>query len=112
MTDRDPVRLNDLDWELLKQMADGERYTQKYLADDVERFEDQSYDWIRQRIVHLHDHGLVERVGTSKMYMISDRGRAALELEDEYSDDLTPREFGDRVRQLAQDLDSETDADS
>lgn len=112
MTDREPVRLNDLDWELLKQMSDGSRYTQKYLADDVPRFEDASYDWIRQRIVHLHDHGLVQRVGTSKMYEISDRGRAALELESDYSDELTPREFGDRVRELAQELDSADASDS
>lgn len=112
MTDREPVRLNDLDWELLKHMSDGQRYTQKYLADDVGRFDDESYDWIRQRAVHLHDHGLIQRVGSSKMYQISDLGRAALELEGEYSDELTPREFGDRVRNLAQELESADNSDS
>lgn len=102
MGNRYSVRLNDLDWGLLDQMSDGRRYTQKYLADDVSRFEDQSYDWIRQRIAHLHEHGLVEKVGTSKMYQISDRGRAALELQQEYEEnDLTPREFGDKVRERA-----------
>lgn len=103
MGNRDPVRLNDLDWELLDEMADGRRYTQKYLADDVPRFDDQSYDWIRQRMSSLYSDGLIERVGTSQMYQISDLGRAALELRDDYDeDDLSPREFGDKVRERAQ----------
>ena len=109
MGNRDSVRLNDLDWGLLEKMADGRRYTQKYLADDVPEFENESYDWIRQRMAHLHEHGLVERVGTSKMYQISSRGRAALQLRDEYEErDMTPLEFGDLVRDRAQQISDST----
>jgi len=97
------VRLNDVDWMILETLQDGRRYTQSYLANDLDRFENQSYDWIRQRVMNLHDNGLIETVGSSAMYEITDRGRAALELRDEANiSDLEPVEFGDMVRQRAE----------
>ena len=97
------VRLNDVDWMILETLQDGRRYTQNYLAYDLDRFEDQSYGWIRRRVMNLHDSGLVETVGSSAMYEISDRGRAALELRDEADiSDLDPVEFGDMVRERAE----------
>jgi hypothetical protein len=107
MSGREPVRLNDLDWKLLHKMADGKRYTQSYIARDLPEFEDESYDWVRQRMSNLHGHGLVQKVGTSDMYEISPLGRAALELEEEYeSDELSPVEFGDKVRRLKSEYES------
>jgi DNA-binding Lrp family transcriptional regulator len=101
MSGREPVRLNDLDWKILHKMADGKRYTQSYIARDLPEFEDESYDWVRQRVSNLHGHGLIEKVGTSDMYTISELGRAALELQDEYeADKVSPVEFGDKVREL------------
>ena len=108
MSDRAPVRLNDLDWKILHQMEDGKRYTQSYIARDLPNFEEDSYDWVRQRVSNLHNHGLIQKVGTSDMYEISDLGEAALQLENEYnSDEISPREFSDKVREKA----AESDAD-
>lgn len=101
MVDRAPVRLNYLDWKLLETMSDGRRYTQSYISNDLPEYEDEGYDWIRKRMSNLHGHGLIEKVGTSSMYTISDLGRAALDLQDEYSDEIPPREFGDMVRERA-----------
>jgi len=102
MPDRE-VRLNDVDWMILGTLQDGRRYTQSYLANDLDKFEDQSYDWIRQRVKNLHDSGLIETVGSSAMYEITDRGRAALELREEVDiSDLDPVEFGDMVRDQAE----------
>lgn len=97
------VRLNDVDWEILEVMSDGRRYTQQHLYDDVEDLDEHSPDWIRQRVSHLHDTGLIEKVGTSRMYVISDYGSAALELRErgEIDDDMTPQELGNLVRSFA-----------
>lgn len=94
------VRLNDLDWELLSIMADGNRVTPAYLYNDVEALDEHGADWIRRRIKHLHDHGLIEKVGTSSMYVITPTGRAALALEGR-STDLSPAEFGQEVYDAA-----------
>ena len=101
MADRDEVRLNSLDWMILEALSDGRRYTQKFLSEDVEEFEDVGYDWIRQRVAHLHGHGLIQKVGSSSMYVISDDGRAALDLKDEYDSEMPPAEFGQMVRDRA-----------
>lgn len=106
MTNREPVRLNDLDWDILSVMADGKRYTPAYLYNDVGALEKYGDDWIRQRVRHLHSEGLIERVGSSSMYVVSDWGRAALELEDEYNDEIPPKEFTQRVLEKSQGNDS------
>jgi len=90
------VRLNDLDWELLEFMSDGQRYTPAYLYNDVEALDQYGSDWIRRRIKVLNDNGLIEKVGTSSMYEITPAGHAALDLQ-EQSDSLTPQEFGESV---------------
>lgn len=95
------VRLNDLDWELLEVMADGRRYTQQHLYDDIPELDEYSGDWIRKRISHLHDNALIEKVGTSTMYEISEYGEAALELRDDLPDDISPVELGRRIRDYA-----------
>jgi len=96
------VRLNDLDWDILEVMSDGRRYTQQYLYDDVAQLDEYSSDWIRKRISHLHDNALIQKVGTSSMYKISEYGRAALEIRDEIPDDIRPVEMGKRVRKQAE----------
>jgi len=104
MADRE-VRLNDVDWMILETLQDGRRYTPGHLANDLEKFEDQSHNWIRQRVKNLRDSGLIETVGTSSMYQITDRGRAALELREEVDiSDFDPVEFGDKVRDRAEEL--------
>jgi len=97
------VRLNDVDWKILEVMKDEKRYTQTYLDKDVDELDDVSYDWLRQRISHLHDNGLIEKVGSSSMYVITKYGHAALELQDEiHGSDLSPVEIGEMVRERAQ----------
>lgn len=97
------LRLNDLDWEILDVMSDGQRYTQQHLYDDIEQLDDFGDDWIRKRISHLYDNALIDRVGSSAMYTINENGRAALQLRDE-SDEVTPVEFGKLVREKADEM--------
>lgn len=98
------VRLNEPDWDILQVMSDGRRYTQQHLYDDVAELDDYSSDWIRKRVSHLHDNGLIEKVGSSSMYVISDWGRAALSIREEADDDLSPVEFGKLVRERAREM--------
>lgn len=102
---RDSVRLNDLDWKILQIMSDGKRYTQAYLYNDIDALEDQSADWVRQRVSHLFEAGLIEKVGTSSMYVISDLGEAALRIQDEIDEDISPRELSDMIREEARQSD-------
>jgi len=98
------MKLAALDWEILDKMSDEKRYTQAYLANDVKRFNDVSYDYIRQRIGSLYGFGLVCKVGSSQMYEITELGHAALALQAEYQEaDLEPVEFGEKVRSRATD---------
>lgn len=106
--DRDKVRLNDLDWKILEVMSDGRRYTQAHLYNDVDELEDESADWIRKRVSHLYTNSLIEKVGTSSMYVITDLGMAALRLQDDLDDELTPRQLDERIRSEA----SQSDTDS
>jgi hypothetical protein len=105
--DRKEVRLNNLDWKILGVMSDGRRYTQAYLYNDVEELEDESADWIRKRVSHLYANSLIEKVGTSSMYVISDLGEAALRIQDDLDQDLTPRQLDERIR--AEAAQSDTD---
>jgi RIO-like serine/threonine protein kinase len=102
------VRLNNADWKVLKAFSDGKRHTSKHLFNSTESLSDISYEYVRQRVNHLYDNAMIDRVDESQMYEISDLGRSALELEDEY-DDLSPREFGELVRDHARE---ETESDS
>jgi len=95
--DRTTVRINDLDWQLLQVMADGKRYTPQYLYNDVDELSEHGDDWIRRRVSHLHDVGLIERVGTSHMYRISDWGEAALSFKSEGKADMPPKELAEEV---------------
>ena len=92
---REKVRLNDLDWQLLEILSDGRRYTPKYLYTDVEELDDHGEGWIRQRVTHLYELGMLDKVGSSSMYEITPLGRAALDLRDSGSltGDETPREL-------------------
>jgi DNA-binding Lrp family transcriptional regulator len=97
------LRLNDVDWRVLETLQDGRRYTQSHLANDLTEFEDVSYDWIRQRVKNLNDNGLIDTVGSSAMYEITDGGHAALELREEVNvDNIKPVDFGDMVRDRAE----------
>lgn len=96
------VKVNDLDWQILSVMSDGRRYTPAYLYNDVAELDGHSKEWIRKRVYHLRDHGLLEQVGSSSMYEITDWGEAALALRKEGADDMPPKEFGEAVRERAQ----------
>lgn len=92
------VRLNSVDWDLLEVMADGRRYTQQYLYDDIEELDEYSPDWIRKRISHLYDNGLIDKVGSSAMYEISEWGLTALEYKEKINGEMSPREAGQFIR--------------
>jgi len=98
---REPVRINDLDWELLDVMSDGRRYTPQHLYSDVEELDEHGDDWIRRRVSHLFDEGLIDRVGTSSMYEISDWGEAALDLKESGNANIPPKELAEEVIQNA-----------
>ena len=96
------MKLAPLDWELLDAMADGKRYTQSHFANDLDRFADSDYGYIRQRVRSLHGFGLIQTVGSSQMYEITAYGHAALSLQAEYEDTTPdPITFGQRVRERA-----------
>jgi len=100
--------LNSADWDILEAVADGRRYTQQHLYDDVESLESHSADWIRQRVSHLRDNGLLQKVGTSAMYEISNEGIAALQLREEAGGEIeTGVEFAKAVYKRAEDVDRE-----
>jgi len=96
-TNDTPVRINDLDWRILKVMADGRRYTPAHLYRDFDEFDEWGNDWVRQRVNNIYEAGLIDRVGTSSMYEINEWGETALENQKEWSE-LEPREFHKRVR--------------
>jgi len=98
-----PVRLNDVDLDILAVMADGRRYTQQHLYDDVPELDEYSDDWIRKRISHLHDNALIEKVGSSAMYEITDYGESALELHEsgDIGPDTPPVKVGKMIRDHA-----------
>lgn len=100
------MRLNELDWQILEVMSDGRRYTQQHLYDDVDDLEEHSADWIRQRVSHLSNNGLIENVGTSSMYVISDWGEAALELREEMEDE-SPKVMMERIIEHVQSDDAD-----
>lgn len=83
------------DFEILEAMSDGKRQTAPNLAAILER----ESTYMNNRLAELAGHGLVEKVGPSErsgMYVITERGRVALEHRDEYSHD-SAREFGELV---------------
>jgi len=80
---------NPTDFEILDLMSDGERYTPGYVAECLDR--DSGY--MRNRIRELAGNGLIDRVGNSTMYILTQRGRVALELRDQYEHEEA-REFG------------------
>lgn len=81
------MRLVDpTDFEILDALADERRNTAKNLAVQLDR--DRSY--INTRLPHLADHELIERIGpaeNSGLYVITDRGLAALAERDAYAHD-------------------------
>lgn len=83
------------DFEILDAMADGKRQTAPNLAELL----DKESRYMNNRLAELAGHGLVEKVGPSErsgMYVITERGRVALEHRDEYDHD-TARKFGELV---------------
>ena len=100
---RDEVRPNDLDWEILSVMADGKRYTPAHLYNDVDELAERGDDYVRRRVRELHDDGLINRVGTSSMYVISDWGEAAVEIRAEGNHEVPPKEFMQLILERAAD---------
>lgn len=83
------------DFEILDAMADSKRQT----ATNIGAILGKDSRYMNNRLAELAGHGLVEKVGPSDrsgMYIITERGRVALEHRDEYDHD-TAREFGELV---------------
>jgi DNA-binding MarR family transcriptional regulator len=73
------------DFQILAAFRDHGRNVAPNIAAHLDR--DKGY--INTRLPQLADYGLLERIGPSEnagLYEITDRGRAALELRDEYED--------------------------
>lgn len=71
------------DFEILEALADGKRNNAINLAVLTEK----NKDYINTRLPVLADYGLVEKVGpvsNSGLYVITERGQAALALRDVY----------------------------
>lgn len=88
------------DFEMLEAMSDGKRQTATNLAAIIDR--DSRY--MNNRLAVLAGSGLVEKVGpsdTSGMYRITPKGRAALDLRNEYVHD-TANEFSELVEEKAE----------
>ena len=84
------------DFEILDQMDDQQRYTPGYLAELLAK--DSTH--MSNRLGQMRGYGLVERVGGSTMHVITERGKAALQLRDE-SDHERAQSFGEWVEELA-----------
>lgn len=96
------------DFEILEAMSDGKRQTATNLGVIVDR----SSRYMNNRLAELAGDGLVAKVGpadNSHMYVITEKGRLALEHQDEYSHDEAD-EFGQLLADLLDETDSETDA--
>ena len=77
------------DFDILAAMSDGKRQT----ATNVAAIIDRDSRYMNNRLAELAGHGLIEKVGPadqSGMYVITDRGLAALELRGEYHHGLAP----------------------
>ncbi|EJN61567.1 helix-turn-helix domain-containing protein [Halogranum rubrum] len=78
------------DFEILEVMSEGKRQT----APNVAAHLDRKRQYMNDRLSALAGMGLVERVGPSKrsgMYVITTKGRVALNLRDQYSHADTDR---------------------
>lgn len=75
--------LREVDWAILDTLSDGKRN----VAVNIALEKDTSPGYVNNRMAILLDYRLVDKVGPSEnsgLYEITDRGRAALELRDEY----------------------------
>lgn len=76
------------DFDILHALSDGKRNTAANIAYTI----DKNRSYINTRLPVLADYGLVERVGpapSSGLYVITDRGRAAVRNRDRYGDETT-----------------------
>lgn len=83
------------DFEILDAMSDGKRQTAPNLAEILDR----ESRYMNNRLAELAGKGLVKRVGPSDrsgMYVITEKGRAALDNRDAYSHDAT-QEFAELI---------------
>ncbi len=93
------------DFDILDVMSDGKRQTAPNLAAIL----DKESTYMNNRLAELAAKGLVEKVGPAErsgMYVITERGRAALAHREDYSHDAA-REF-DELIDRAVDSDSGT----
>lgn len=73
------------DFQILRELSDGRRDNAVNLA--VKLDQDRSY--LNTRLPVLEDYALLEKVGPSPnsgLYVITERGRTALKLQDQYRD--------------------------
>ena len=97
MTDEVVKLVVPTDFEILDAMSDGKRQTAPNLGEILDR----ESRYMNNRLAELAGKGLVEKVGPSDrsgMYVITEEGRAALALQDEYSHDRT-QEFDELVEE-------------
>jgi RIO-like serine/threonine protein kinase len=87
------------DFDILDEMSDGRRYTASLLADLL----DHRARYMSNRIGHLDSYGLITRVRDSTMFEITPKGRAALDMQDDYSHQ-TAQEFAQQVNERAEEI--------
>ncbi len=96
------------DFEILEAMSDGKRQTATNLGAIVDR----SSRYMNNRLAQLRGDGLVRKVGpadNSHMYVITEKGRLALEYREEYTHD-TADEFGQLLAEKLAESDAVDDA--
>ncbi|WP_435143836.1 hypothetical protein [Halobaculum sp. P14] len=80
----EPMLLRPVDFSILDELTEGRNVgANLHMSLDVSR------PYVNNRLGQLADYGLVRRVGPNEsvgLYEITDRGRAALELRDEYAE--------------------------
>lgn len=99
----EPMRLSlPTDKLILEQLLEG-----RNLAANIAAEIDRSRNYINQRMAHLNDYDLVEKVGPVEgtgLYQITPRGGAVIVLSDDYTEG---QEFEDRVKERARHIEIE-----
>jgi DNA-binding MarR family transcriptional regulator len=95
MNTGEDVKLTEpTDFDILEILSEGDRETPKHLGTLLE-FRNA---YMSQRVRQMEDYGLVERIDDSQMFVITELGRVALDLQNQYSHDES-RKFGELVKE-------------
>lgn len=78
------MKLRPIDFAILAELTDG-----RNVAGNLHMTLDSSRQYVNERMGLIHDYGLVRRVGPNEnvgLYEITEKGRAVVELREQYSD--------------------------